>query len=215
VLDQQGEMALALADMALYDALTPDFLATRQAQRTGAALVVADLNLPQASVAALIDDAARSGVPLVLVGVSQAKMARLPPALAGVRLLILNEGELATRTGRSLTTATDFAAACAEVQAQGARDIVVTRGAQGVFYTLEGGLHHLAAPAVDVVDVTGAGDAFAAAVCWSLQAGGDGLALACRRGLQLAALTLGSQQTVCPQLAPDLFDAPFTAICQD
>ena len=215
VLDQHGEMTLALADMALYDALTPDFLATRQLQRTGAALVVADLNLPQESVAALIQDAARSAVPLVLVAVSQAKMARLPPELSGVRLLILNAGELATRTGRALTTAADFGAACAELQAQGARDIVVTRGAQGVYYTEGGGVHHLAAPAVDVVDVTGAGDAFAAAVCWSLQAGDADLALACRRGLQLAALTLGSQQSVCPQLAPDLFDTSFTAISQD
>lgn len=207
VLDQQGEMALALADMALYDALTPDFLATRQAQRTGAALVVADLNLPEDSVAALIEDAARSGVPLVLVGVSQAKMARLPLALSGVRLLILNAGELSTRTGRALNTDADLAAACAEVQAQGARDVVVTRGAQGVYYTEGERVHHLAAPAVDVVDVTGAGDAFSAAVCLSLHSGGSDLALACRRGLQLAALTIGCHETVCQNLAPDTFGA--------
>jgi pseudouridine kinase len=215
VLDQQGEMAVALADMALYDALTPDFLATRQPQRTGAALVVADLNLPQDSVAALVDDAGRSGVPLVLVGVSQAKIARLPRNLAGLRLLILNEGELAARTGRTLHTHADFGAACAELQAQGARDLIVTRGAQGVFYTTDDGIEHLAAPRVDVVDVTGAGDAFAAAVCWSLYAGDSSLALACRRGLRLAALTLGSQQTVCPQLAPDLFDDLTLESCQD
>ncbi|MFZ3288624.1 MAG: PfkB family carbohydrate kinase, partial [Telluria sp.] len=46
VLDEHGEMMLALADMALYDALTPEFIATRQPQRAGAALTVADLNLP-------------------------------------------------------------------------------------------------------------------------------------------------------------------------
>jgi pseudouridine kinase len=215
VLDQHGEMTVALADMALYDALTPEFLASRQPQRTGAGLIVADLNLPIETVAALLGDAAKSSVPLVLIGVSQAKMARLPHNLAGLRLLIVNEGELATRTGRTLTTPADFAAACAEVQAQGAVDVIVTRGAQGVLYTTGDGVEHLAAPPAKVVDVTGAGDAFAAAVCWSLYAGGSSLALACRRGLLLAALTLGSDQTVCPQLAPDLFDQLTADISQD
>jgi pseudouridine kinase len=215
VLDQHGEMAVALADMALYDALTPQFLASRQPRRTGAALIVADLNLPLETVAALLDEAARCSVPLVLVGVSQAKMARLPRNLTGLRLLILNQGELATRTGRSLTAPADFAAACAEVQAQGTVDVIVTRGAHGVLYTTGDGVEHLAAPPARVVDVTGAGDAFAAAVCWSLYAGDSSLALACRRGLKLAALTLGSEQTVCPQLAPGLFDDLPTDISQD
>ena len=58
-----------------------------------------------------------------------------------------------------------------------------------------------------MVDVTGAGDAFSAAVVLSLQGGGNDLALACRRGLQLAALTIACRETVCPQLAPDTFAA--------
>ena len=41
MLDERGEMMLALADMALYDQLTPDFLASRAPQRTAAAMVVA------------------------------------------------------------------------------------------------------------------------------------------------------------------------------
>jgi pseudouridine kinase len=215
VLDQRGEMTMALADMALYDALTPEFLASRQPQRAGAALVVADLNLPLETVAALLDEAARGRVPLVLVGVSQAKMARLPHNLEGLRLLIVNEGELATRSGRPLKTPADFAEACAQLQAQGAVDVIVTRGAEGVLYTTADGVERLAAAPARVVDVTGAGDAFAAAVCWSLYAADCGLALACRRGLQLAALTLASEQAVCPQLAPDLFDDLTTDTSQD
>jgi pseudouridine kinase len=70
-----------------------------------------------------------------------------------------------------------------------------------------GEVEHLTAPPPTVVDVTGAGDAFAAAVCLSLHSGGSDLALACRRGLQLAALTIGCRETVCPQLAPDTFGA--------
>jgi len=206
VLDDHGEMMLALADMALYDQLTPAFLASRQPQRAAGALTVADLNLPHDSIALLLADAERDAVPLVLVAVSQPKMARLPERLHGLRLLILNQGELETRVGRTLRSDADFAAACAVVRAQGAQDIIVTRGSTGVIHTTADGIAHLAAREARIVDVTGAGDAFAAAVCWSLFQGDGDLHLACRRGLQLSAMTLECEETVCPDLGTDSLD---------
>ena len=209
VLDKNGEMAVALADMALYEQLDPGFVAARQAQLATAALVVADLNLPLASVEALAEHARRTGVTLVLVAVSEPKMARLPQALAGVRLLILNAGELAARVKRGLDDEAAIEAAMREVQAQGARDLVVTRGAAGVLLTRGDAVERLAAPAAEVVDVTGAGDAFAAALCWSLAQADtdDDLLLACRRGLHLSSLTLATADTVRADLGPDTFGA--------
>lgn len=206
VLDDDGDMRVALADMAIYDAFTPDFLATRAQQCAGAALIVADLNLPRDTVAALLAGAAADGVPLAIVAVSEPKIDRLPRALDGLRLLILNEGELAARAGHALDGDAAIEQACRALQRDGARDVIVTRGAAGVSFTTPGGLRSLAAPPAPIVDVTGAGDAFAAAVCWTLYSGSDDLELACRRGLQLSAMTLGCVQTVCPQLAPGLFD---------
>lgn len=225
VLDEHGEMLLALADMALYDRITPDFIAASQARRALPALTVADLNLPRETLAQLLAGAGRDAVPLVLVAVSQPKMARLPDDLRGLRLLILNQGELETRVGAPLRSDADVAAACARVQAQGARDLIVTRGAGGVLFTRDGGIAQLAAADARVVDVTGAGDAFAAAVCWSLFHGSDDLELACRRGLKLSAMTLECEQTVCPRLGPESLDdipdiqrgasPPFNALYQE
>ncbi|CDG85024.1 carbohydrate kinase [Janthinobacterium agaricidamnosum] len=206
VLDAHGEMLLALADMQLYEQLTPAFLLSRQPQRAAAALTVADLNLPRDSVALLIADARASATPLVIVAVSQPKMNRLPPDLHGVHLLILNRGELETRVGRALPAAADLQHACREVQAQGAVLVIVTCGGQGVYYTAPDGVRHLAARAVDIVDVTGAGDAFSAAVCWSLQRDGGNLRLACRRGMQLAALTLQARSTVSPLVSSEILE---------
>jgi len=207
VLDQDGEMVVALADMALYDRLDPAFIDSCQTRIATSALVVADLNLPLDTVDAVVAQARRAEVPLVLVAVSEPKMARLPQDLSGVRLLILNRGELAARVGRELASETALDAAIAEVRAQGARDLIVTRGAEGVMYTRGGAgedqIVRLYAHGAEVVDVTGAGDAFAAAVCWSLMQDGDDLELACRRGLKLSALTLGVPETVHPRLAPD------------
>jgi len=212
VLDADGDMVVALADMALYDRLTPAFVAAREAQLASAALLVADLNLPLDTVEALIALARRAALALVLVAVSEPKMARLPPVLSGVRLLIMNAGELAARVGRLLADDAALQAAMREVQAQGARDVVVTRGAGGVLLSMaDGTIAQLDAPAAEVVDVTGAGDAFAAALCWSLAQGdgngSDDLLLACRRGLQLSALTVGTPATVHPHIGPDSLTA--------
>ncbi|KQQ47740.1 pseudouridine-5-phosphate glycosidase [Duganella sp. Leaf126] len=219
ILDAEGELHVALADMALYDQLTPAFVASRAPQRAAAALTVADLNLPVDTVAALVASARADRAPLVIVAVSQPKMARLPDDLRGVRLLILNRAELETLAGRPLPTEADVRTACSAVQQRGAADVVVTCGSQGVFHTGAGQLVWLAAHQVPVVDVTGAGDAFAAAVCWSLvhervSAQNQGqqprqqqhhsdsadLTLACRRGLALAAVTVQSASTVAPAL---------------
>jgi len=204
VLDDHGEMMLALADMALYDQLTPAFLSSRQPQRAASALTVADMNLPHDTLRALLGDAVRDNVPLVIVAVSQPKMANLPHDLRGLRLLILNQGELETRFGSPLKTDADFLAAFRGLRAQGAQDIIVTRGGTGVVYTDGDGLAHLEAPPAHIIDVTGAGDAFSAAVCWSLFHGSEDMTLACRRGLQLSAMTLECEETVCPYITADV-----------
>lgn len=202
VLDDQGEMVLALAHMQLCDALTPTLLQQCSAQRAAAALTVLDLNLPADSVASLLHAAREDAVPLVVVAVSIPKMARLPADLRGIRLLILNRGELESRVGRPLPDLAALEAACRQVQQQGVQDLIVTLGADGVVHTHDQGLVHLPAPQVPVRDVTGAGDAFSAAVCWSLHQQPDDLTLACRRGLTLSALTVQCNSTVYPDLTP-------------
>ena len=220
VLDDSGEMVLALAHMDVCAQQTPEWLRQCAAQRAAARLVVADLNLPAESVAQLLQDAQTSAAPLVIVAVSEPKMANLPTDLNGLSLLILNVGELHARVGRVLNTEADITAACREVHAQGVRRIIVTRGAQGVLYSEYseysddhdgkdngGSLSHIPAPAVTVRDVTGAGDSFSAAVCWSLYHAPDDLGLAARRGVALSALTVQSEQSVLPDLHADLLES--------
>ena len=199
VLDDRGQMLLALAAMPLTDQLTPQFLKQSSAQRTRARLTVLDLNLPAISVAALLEEARDRGHALVVVAVSEPKMNRLPQDLRGLQCLILNRGELQAL----LPEARDDAQAFAALHGRGVRQIVLTQGSDGVICSQAGEpVRHLPAAAVDVVDVTGAGDAFAAGVCAGLYQSPQDLAAACRIGLRLAALTLQTTATVHPELSP-------------
>ncbi|MCH7342946.1 winged helix-turn-helix transcriptional regulator [Pelomonas sp. CA6] len=208
VLDARGQMQLALAHMGLCERLDADFLRHSAAQRAAAAMRVMDLNLPAATQAALIAEARADGVPLVAVAVSVAKMARLPQRLDGLALLILNRDELAARCGLALKKAADWQAALAQLRGQGLARVIVTQGRQGLrFADRDGGWSTLAAEPVaadQLIDVTGAGDAFSAGVCAALSQNPEDLAAACRLGQRLSALTLRSSATVSPELSPAL-----------
>jgi pseudouridine kinase len=201
VLDTDGSLFVALAHMDLCEQLTPDWLAQHAAMCRGAALVVADLNLPATTLAALVTAAAEvAAPPLVLVAVSEAKMARLPQRLHGVRLLVLNRGELAAWADTDT-----LADGVARLRTAGVRDVVVTLGEAGLCHTTAAGeLVCLAAPSVPpeaVVDVTGAGDALAAGLCHGLWTGAvaeQGWSRTCAHALGRAALTVQSAETVVP-----------------
>ena len=199
VLDDQGQMVLALAAMPLIDHMTPQFLRQSNAQRMLARLTVLDLNLPASSVAALLEEARERGNALVAVAVSEPKMDRLPGDLCGLQCLILNHGELQAL----LPKARDDTEGFATLHGRGVRQIVLTQGAAGVTCSQAGEpMWHLPAAAVNVVDVTGAGDAFAAGICAGLYQSPQDLDAACKIGLRLAALTLQTTATVHPELSP-------------
>ncbi|MDZ7854727.1 carbohydrate kinase family protein [Sphaerotilus sp.] len=212
VLNPDGSLHLALAHMDLCEQLTPEWLHARSGQCRAAGLVVADLNLPAATLAALVTAATDvQAPPLVLVAVSEAKMERLPARLHGVALLVLNQGELAAWAGTDR-----LADGVARLQAAGVRDVVVTLGAAGLCHTTAaGGLAFLAAPAVPpeaVVDVTGAGDALAAGLChglWTGAVAAHGWSPSCAQALARAALTVQSAETVVPDAGFGRISSPF------
>lgn len=198
VLDDSGQMLLALAAMPLAARLTPEFLRRSSGQRAQATLTVLDLNLPADSVALLIQEARERGTALLAVAVSAPKMDRLPSDLRGLQCLILNQGEL-----QALGEQPSVEQALAALHERGVAQVVLTLGAAGVICSQAGQAPQtLPAPAVSVLDVTGAGDAFAAGLCAGLHQHPEDLARACRLGLQLAALTLQTEATVHPELSP-------------
>ena len=179
VLDGLGELVVGLAAMPLVESLLPAALPAELAP-----LTLMDLNLPAQTVAHLIGLAREQGVRLLAVAVSEPKMARLPRDLRGLHGLLLNRGEL-----RQLHPG-EPAEALLALHARGVQCIALTLGSEGVLCSQMGSpALALSAPAVEVIEVTGAGDAFAAGVCAALWQGGDWLT-ACRQGIELAARAL-------------------------
>lgn len=153
-----------------------------EAAAAGAALVVAQLETPLAATEAAFRAARAAGVPTLL---NAAPAAALPePLLALSDILVVNETEAERMLGRS-----DLPAAMAAALApRHARGVVLTAGADGAHWAgQDGGAHHAPSPSVQVVDSTGAGDAFIGAFAAALAAGLPETA-ALRRGVAAGAL---------------------------
>ena len=93
----------------------------------------------------------------------------------------------------------------ANVISAGLRRLVVTLGGDGAVYAdRDGNTGYVPALRVDVIDTTGAGDAFFAGVTIGLTYGKD-LGAACQIGTRLAASVITTRENVCPRFRPEEF----------
>ena len=103
-----GDMALAVNDMAIYDRMTPDFLRQRLDFINGADLVVLETNLPEESIRWLCDNCK---APILADPVSTIKAEKLRPVLGKLAALKPNRLEAELLSGMSIRTREDAAQA--------------------------------------------------------------------------------------------------------
>jgi ribokinase len=140
--------------------VTPATIARHEAVLAAAEVVVCQLETPPATVEAALAAARRLGKIIVL---NPAPATGPLPShwLPLVDYLIPNELEAATLTGLPVRTPDEAAAAAVALREAGARNVIITLGAQGVLAALaDAAPAHFAAPRVAAVDTTAAGDTF-------------------------------------------------------
>jgi pseudouridine kinase len=191
VLEPNGDLALGLADMAIFDALTPSLLHQAWPEISGS-WIFADCNLPSSTLHELVNLARQHSSMLAIDAVSMLKVARLPHDLNGVGLLFLNLDEAQALLGQSGRPLHEVVAALLE---RGATRVVLTLGEDGLIAADRSGLTRVAAVPVQVVDATGAGDALIAGTLVAMLKGRS-LAEAVRMGTVAAALTLECPESV-------------------
>ena len=196
VLQPDGELAFGLADMAIFDELTPALL-RKMEPSSQTAWLFADCNLPSETLHALVDMAREHSLTLAIDAVSTPKVMRLPRELNGLGLLFLNLDEAQAYLGRTEISADE---AAARLRDFGAEHVVLTLGESGLVAVDRSGVHWIGAVGAKIVDATGAGDALIAATLVALLKG-HSLKEATRLGTAAAALTVESTASVRPDLS--------------
>ncbi|WP_109483519.1 ribokinase [Paraburkholderia sp. C35] len=178
--------------------VTPDTLARHEAALAAAQVVVCQLETPPAAVHAALAAARRLGKTVIL---NPAPAVGPLPAdwLPLIDYLIPNELEAATLTGLPVTSPEQAAAAAETLRRAGARNVIVTIGAQGVVAALgDIAPQHFEAPRVKAVDTTAAGDTFIGGLAAQL-ARGEQIADAIRFAQRAASISVtreGAQPSI-------------------
>lgn len=198
ILDAQGELVAAIADMAATDEFSPLVVeAARDLIRT-ARMVIVEGNIPVRTADVALDIAADVGVPAAFDPVSVPKAVRsrdLIHAGRGLSLVTPNQAELAALTDLPTTTDQEIQKAAGCLHERGVDIVWVRLGPRGSVISRGDDLVWLDAVPTTVVDVTGAGDAMLAAYTHERLRARD-VEEAARFGHVAAALTCATHDTV-------------------
>lgn len=198
-----GDMALAMNDMAVFERLTPAYLETVLPLLNAAAPVVIDANLPADSIAFLAE---RCTAPLYGDTVSAAKAGKFAPVLGRFHTLKPNRMEAELLSGIPITDRESLFAAADALLGTGLRRVFISLGADGVLAADRAQKLLLKNPPARLVNATGCGDAFMAALAFAAAEGAD-LAESAKLGLAAAALAGESPETINPALCGELIKA--------
>ena len=135
----------------------------------GAAALLTVTEAPVEAVSRSVELAWERKIPVVLNPAPAVPLS--PTTLSKVSVLTPNATELKTLTGRETSSLDSTAEAARSLLDRGVAAVVVTLGEMGALVCTAEGVTHIPAPRVDVVDTTGAGDAFAAGITVALSEG--------------------------------------------
>jgi len=214
LMDSNGEMKLALADMEILEHLTTEHLDSKAAIIKESSIVVLDTNLPPGIISFILDrfgphSSGSSAGPLFFLDTVSAKKA--PKAASKIGLfdtLKLGRVEAAALTSISLL---DEEAALQKKLKETARwfigkgvcRVFITLGKKGIFAAREGSSFFTPVRYVPPVNTSGGGDAFTAGIVYGTLRGWED-AKTVSFSLAMARITVQSRSTVSPEMNVEL-----------
>lgn len=170
-LNAAGENHIVL-DMGANNLLAPEHVDAAEDLIAAGDVVMSVLEIHAATAGRAMALGRRHGVTTVLNPAPAQALAR--DILENVDILTPNESELRILAGLAPDDPADTVALAHRLQEDGVRTLVVTRGARGsLIVHPDGSSQAVPGMAVDVVDSTGAGDAFNAALAFAVAQGRD------------------------------------------
>lgn len=163
--DTQGENCIGVASGA-NARLSPTDIDRAREDIAGADILLMQLEIPIETVTRAAEVATAHDVPVIL---NPAPACALPDGLLQhVTIITPNAGEAGILTGLTVDDETALAQAARDLQKRGPQTVLITLGAQGLCYTLDGEMSRVPCHAVTAVDTTAAGDAFNGALAAAL-----------------------------------------------
>lgn len=192
-----GEMIAAVSDTEAIRAITPEWLGKRSGEINISDYVVADTNISEDSIRWLMENVT---APLLIDGVSSTKAHRVINALRKAKLPYLHSLKLNLKEALAVTETQTYSEAAQKLLNMGIAHVYITLSSEGVY--CRNAAQEWLFPALpgEVVNTTGAGDAFLAGVVYAHAKNLD-FPQTAQYGLMAARATLLSPKAVNPEIA--------------
>lgn len=197
IADDRGEMAIAISDMVICDRITPGYLAANNQVLQNARVVVADTNIPAESLVWLAENCT---APLFCDPVSTIKAEKLKPILHRIHTLKPNRMEAELLSGVPIREKRDAELAAKALIEKGVQRVFISMGADGVYAATADEQLWLQNLPGNMVNTTGCGDSFMAALVWAYLQEMD-LRDSALAGLAAGAITMESTETINPAMS--------------
>jgi len=194
---------VAFDDMAVIREITPGHLHRLRGLVRDADIVCIDANLSARTLQTLFRLTSEYDIPVCADPTAALLAHRLHPYLPQIVAITPDLAEAEALVGHKLQDDEDIGAAARRLVQSGVDLAIITLGAAGLYYATSGESGRIPPFPVEVVDVTGAGDALTAAVAYGLIEGMSPEETV-RLGTAAAAQTIACHETVCPDLSPEL-----------
>ncbi len=168
VLDEKGDMFVALSDMSVLHTMTVDFLHSKGSIIKGSRLITCDPGLPPQVMEEILNLYSDT-IPVFVDTVSQAYASTIVDLIGKFHTAKPNLMETEILSGMKINSKKDLYKAAEKILDKGLKRIFVSLGADGCMYMDREGNHieRKLKPVENMVNATGAGDAFMAAVIYS------------------------------------------------
>lgn len=164
IMDDDGEMVLGLSDMSVLDKMTPDFIKSKSYILGNSRAIVIDAALPKDVIEYILLNFKDKKVFLDPVSVKKSRSVK--DLIGKFHTIKLNKLEAQYLSNMVIETKKDLKDCADYFIEEGVKQVFITLGERGVFYS-NGDYHNLLkAPRINVQNATGAGDAFMAAIVY-------------------------------------------------
>ena len=200
IVEPDGDMKVAIADMEILSHLDIDKLDGLFESLKEDDLLVLDTNLTVEQIDKLIS---RANCRIYVDPISTSKAVKISGYLDKLEMLKPNRLEAEILSGLPLKGPEDYAGILKWFADKGCNSIVISMGADGLIGRKGEEMYHLSNTSVEIVNTTGAGDAFMAGYMYGQYHGQDFLT-SLKYALASSAIALGSRDTVSSELSEEL-----------
>lgn len=198
IMDDTGSMELALSDMSTLDKLPNDVIEQKSALIKRAQLMMLDTGLSKSSLEYITANFTHQD--LYLDPVSIGKAEHVKHLISSFHTIKMNRMECEYLSDMPINNLQDLVKASDYFMNLGIKSVFITLGKDGVFARDRSQFYHHQARTLDIVNETGAGDAFMAGIIYS-RLHGFNLKETCEFATAMSEIALMSEDTVSPLIS--------------